>query len=134
MRSTGLYHLQVNVTPEHAGFYRDLFAWLDWDVVFTHELAHGVRGPNGTYLWFESIATDAPIDRDGRGVNHIAIGAGSKEVVDELARWLVGRAIEPLFGTPQHRPEFAANINGHYYQLMFESPDGILFEFVLTGP
>lgn len=133
MKSTGLYHLQVNVTPDHAGFYRDFFDWLGWDVVYTHDLAHGVRGPNGTYLWFESIASDAPNDRDGRGVNHIAIGATSIAAVDQAAAWLRDRGIEPLFETPRHRPEFAANIDAAYYQLMFESPDGLLFEFVWTG-
>lgn len=133
MRSTGLYHLQINVSHEHAVFYRELFAWLDWETVFQHEIAYGVRGPNGTYLWFESIDGSELADRNARGVNHIAIGATSVESVDAAVDWLGKRGISPLFETPRRRAEFAANTGGDYYQLMFESPDGILFEFVFTG-
>jgi hypothetical protein len=33
-----------------------------------------------------------------------------------------------------HRPEFASSEAGTYYQVMFRSPDGILFELVYIGP
>lgn len=39
-----------------------------------------------------------------------------------------------LFGTPQHRPDFAADDAHTYYQVMFASPDRILLEVVYTGP
>jgi hypothetical protein len=38
-----------------------------------------------------------------------------------------------LFETPRHRPEFSSE-DSTYYQIMFESPDRILLEFVYTGP
>jgi hypothetical protein len=43
--STGLNHVQVNVTSENALWYRGLFDYFGWTVVYTHEIAHGVRGP-----------------------------------------------------------------------------------------
>ena len=39
-----------------------------------------------------------------------------------------------LFETPRHRPEFAESDGHTYYQVMFASPDGILFEIVYVGP
>jgi hypothetical protein len=44
------------------------------------------------------------------------------------------RGVGLLFGTPQHRPEFAQGEDQTYYQVMFESPDRILLEVVYTGP
>lgn len=133
MHSTGLYHLQINVSDVHAAFYREWFAWLGWETVFEPDIACGVRGPNGTYLWFETIDANELTNRDALGVNHVAIGATSIESVNAAAVWLGEQGISPLFDTPRRRPEFAANTGGDYYQLMFESPDGILFEFVFTG-
>jgi hypothetical protein len=42
--------------------------------------------------------------------------------------------IQALFDTPRHRPEFCSSPDNTYYQVMFESPDRILFEVVYTGP
>jgi hypothetical protein len=39
-----------------------------------------------------------------------------------------------LFDTPRHRPDFSQSPDHTYYQIMFESPDRILFEVVYTGP
>ncbi len=36
--------------------------------------------------------------------------------------------------TPRHRPEFSQGPDQTYYQVMFESPDRVLFEVVYTGP
>ena len=43
-------------------------------------------------------------------------------------------ALRTLFETPRHRPDFAHGEDTTYYQVMFESPDRILFEIVYTGP
>jgi hypothetical protein len=37
------------------------------------------------------------------------------------------------FDTPLQRPDFSSGDN-IYYQIMFEGPDRILFEFFYTGP
>ena len=133
MQSTGLFHLQVNIRPEHQSFYRELFGELGWTTIYDHPLVFAARGANGPALWFESIAKDVPFDYDGPGVNHIAIGAASASDVDEFAGWLRDSGIACLFSTPRHRPEFADETTD-YYQVMFESPDGILFEFIYNGP
>ncbi len=51
-----------------------------------------------------------------------------------MVNYLRERNIPPLFDTPRHRPEFAMNEEYTYYQVMFESPDRILFEIVYMGP
>jgi predicted lactoylglutathione lyase len=68
------------------------------------------------------------------GVNHIAIATSSQGEVDEAAGYLKNNNIAALFGTPCHRPDFASSESETYYQVMFESPDGVLFEIVYTGP
>jgi hypothetical protein len=48
--------------------------------------------------------------------------------------YLKQHGIKALFETPRHRPEFSGSEAETYYQVMFESPDRILFEVVYTGP
>jgi len=66
-------------------------------------------------------------------MNHLAIGAESVADVDATAAWLTGRGIERRFETPRHREEFSGE-GQTYYQVMFESPDRVLFEVVYSGP
>ena len=54
--------------------------------------------------------------------------------VDAAAAFLTARGVQHLFETPRHRPDFAHGEDTTYYQVMFESPDRILFEIVYTGP
>ena len=72
-------------------------------------------------------------DYDGPGMNHVAIAAASQADVDATVGYLHDRGIEVLFDTPRHRPEFSGE-GTTYYQVMFESPDRVLFEVVYTGP
>ncbi len=67
-------------------------------------------------------------------MNHLAIGAETVEDVDAVADYLRQREVTALFETPRHRPDFAFMEGETYYQVMFESPDRILFEVVYTGP
>jgi hypothetical protein len=53
--------------------------------------------------------------------------------VDETVTYLKAHGVPVLFETPRHRAEFSGGGNT-YYQVMFESPDKILFEVVYTGP
>jgi catechol 2,3-dioxygenase-like lactoylglutathione lyase family enzyme len=130
---TGLDHLQVNVRPENVAFYRDLMTFLGWHDIVAGEGFFGMGGAHGS-LWFVSNGvTDAANDYDGPGVNHIGIGAASVADVDAAIAYLQERNIEPLFETPRHRP--IPGRDGHtYYQVMFESPDRVLFEVAYTGP
>jgi predicted lactoylglutathione lyase len=61
------------------------------------------------------------------------LAVDSQAAVDEMVNYLRKKGIPPLFNTPRHRPEFADSPNDTYYQVMFETPDRILFEVVYIG-
>ncbi len=137
---TKLGHMQVNVKGTNMQFYRDLMNLLGWQVIYDgaenpegHDML-GVADPNGASVWFAGQATTVSNDYDGPGMNHLAIGTQSQSDVEEVAKYLEKRDIKLLFGTPQHRPEFAMSPDQTYYQVMFESPDRLLLEVVYTGP
>lgn len=131
---TRLGHLQLNVGADNLGFYRDLFAFLEWPVIYEGDGMLGVSGKSGDSLWFIGAANDSSNDYDGPGMNHLGITAGSQADVDAAARYIDGKGVAALFETPRHRPDFAQSESDTYYQVMFESPDRILFEVVYTGP
>ncbi|WP_322795590.1 VOC family protein [Tepidiforma sp.] len=130
-----LGHILVNIDPTNAGFYRDLLGFLGWDRLHDSDGVLGFGGGDGASLWFMAPPGDGLANHDARGaVNHVAFAAGSQAEVDATASWLAARGIAAQFETPRHRPEFAAGPGQTYYQVMFESPDGVLFEVVYTGP
>jgi catechol 2,3-dioxygenase-like lactoylglutathione lyase family enzyme len=130
---TSLSHIQFNVRPEHLPFYADLLSFLGWETLFANDEMLGVAGKNGESLWFSGAVNAATNDYDGPGMNHLAIGAETQADVDSAVTYLQDRGVAQLFETPRHRPEFSSGDNT-YYQVMFESPDRILFEVVYTGP
>ena len=129
---THLGHLQVNVTPANLSFYKDLMNFLGWDTIVANDEMAGYGGK--TSLWFIAAAKAVANDYDGPGTNHIAIGANSIADVDSVAGYLNDHNIAALFETPRHRPDFGVGDGQTYYQVMFASPDNILFEVVYTGP
>ena len=131
---SSLNHLQVNVKPDNLPFYADLTKFLGWSTIYEGDGMLGVGAETGPSLWFTSATKGSGNDYDGPGVNHIGIGVATQADVDEAAQYLAELTVEPLFGTPCHRPEFAASEKDTYYQVMFESPDRVLFEVVYTGP
>jgi len=138
---TRLAHMQINVRPANLPFYRDLLAFLGWQVIFDGTLPEpvnqemlGVGDATGASLWFITEVKEVANDYDGPGLNHLAIGAPTTADVDATAAYLRARGVELLFGTPQHRPEFAQGEDQTYYQVMFASPDRLLLEVVYTGP
>jgi hypothetical protein len=131
---TRFSHLQINVEPGNLAFYRDLMAFLGWQTIVDDEAYLGVGGPGENSLWFIGQVKSVANDYDGPGMNHIGNGAASIADVDAVASHLAERQCPSLFETPRHRPEFAAGEGQTYYQVMFESPDRVLFEVVYTGP
>ncbi len=131
---TTLYHLQVNIDTANTPFYRDLLAFLGWDTLYDADGIFGAAAENAASLWFVPQANTAANDYDGPGVNHISIGAPSEADVDATVSYLHDHGRETLFETPRHRPEFSAGPDQTYYQVMFRSPDNVLFEVVYTGP
>jgi catechol 2,3-dioxygenase-like lactoylglutathione lyase family enzyme len=130
---SGLSHIQFNVRAANVPFYKDLLTFLGWEIVHEDTGVVGLSGKNGESFWFIGQVEGGSIDYDGPGVNHIAIDAESQSDVDSAAAYLRERGVELLFETPRHRPEFSGDGNT-YYQIMFESPDRLLLEFVYTGP
>jgi len=93
----------------------------------------GIAAADGMSLWFTEPLKDVSNDYDGVGMNHLAIAVGAQSDVDETASYLRAHNVKALFDTPRHRPEFCSGPEHTYYQVMFESPDRILFEVVYTG-
>ena len=131
---TTLSHIQVNVNGANMSFYRDLFTFLGWKPLYDVEGMLGLGDTNETSVWFIGQAKGIENDYDGPGANHLAIGATAQGDVDAAAGYLRERGVELLFETPRHRPEFSGGEDQTYYQVMFESPDRVLFEVVYTGP
>lgn len=127
-------HLELHIAAANLPFYRDLFAFLGWGTIFATDEMLGTGDANGSSLWFVChLKEGVNNDYDGPGVNHIAIKADSVADVDSTVTYLQDRGVAALFETPRHRPEFSQDPASTYYQVMFESPDRILFEVVYTG-
>jgi catechol 2,3-dioxygenase-like lactoylglutathione lyase family enzyme len=130
---TRLGHLVFGVQPANLAFYRELLAFLGWQTLYDSEEMLGVGDNNQVSLWFGTAVKPVSNDYDGPGMNHLAIGTATQSDVDRAAEYLQGRGVAMLFETPRHRPEFSGSDDRTYYQIMFESPDRILFEIVYTG-
>lgn len=128
-------HIEYKVKAANVSFYRDLFAFLGWDTLMDDGGSFlGLGDESGGSFWFIGSETDVVNDYDGLGVNHVAVAAPTIADVDATAKYLGDHGVAALFETPRHRPEFASSPDRTYYQVMFESPDRILFEVVYGGP
>jgi catechol 2,3-dioxygenase-like lactoylglutathione lyase family enzyme len=128
-----LNHVQLNIDFENLRFYKDLMEFLGWKIIFEDKTIIGYDSGRSGSIWFLPKTSDNQNNYDGAGVNHVGIGVDSIDPVDGIADFLHKIGIEPLFGTPKYRPEFSGD-DKIYYQIMFETPDRILFEIVCTGP
>ena len=126
-------HLQFNIEPANRAFYRDFFKALGWEQWHEDDkmLGMGVEGKGS--FWFASAPGKRKTDYDQLGVNHIAVRTEEQKDVDTAAAFLKRSGVPALFDTPRHRPEFAEGEGQTYYQVMFASPDHILFEVVYIG-
>lgn len=126
-------HIQFNVQAANLPFYKDLLAFAGLQTLYDGEDMLGVGDANETSLWFGTSVRDVVNDYDGPGMNHLALEVPAQSDVDAAVAWLAERGVPALFGTPRHNPEFSS-AERTYYQVMFESPDRILFEIVYMGP
>lgn len=126
-------HLLFNIQPANSSFYKDLLVFLGWTVWYDDPHMLGLGDGQGASLWFAGPPKDHANDYDGPGLNHLGLAVPSVADVDAVMEWLLQRGVRALFETPRHRPDFSSPGNT-YYQVMFESPDRILFEIVYTGP
>ena len=130
---THLGHVVFGVAAEHQSFYKELLEFLGWGLIYDSPDMCGLGDKIHTSMWFGRPPKSHVNDYDGAGVNHVGIHTALLADVDAAAVYLRGRGVVMLFDTPRHRPEFAG-AGTTYYQIMFESPDRILFEIVYTGP
>lgn len=107
--------------------------FMGWEVIFGNEEMAGYKSGGNGDLWFIKSKKNEVQDYDQVGVNHISLKVESIKEVDEVVSFLKENNISPLFDTPRHRPEFASEESQTYYQVMFETPDQILFEVVYIG-
>jgi hypothetical protein len=125
-------HIQFNIDMQNAGFYKDLLAFMGWSVWYDDPNLLGLGDSQNASLWFSSVTKPCANDYDGPGANHLGLAVAAQADVDAVVDFLKERGIPTMFDTPRHRPEFSAP-GQTYYQVMFESPDHILFEVVYTG-
>jgi catechol 2,3-dioxygenase-like lactoylglutathione lyase family enzyme len=133
MQST-LGHLTFGIDDGNRSFYRDLFSFLGWKVLYDGEGMLAVGDAHDVSFWFGSQAKAVANDYDGPGLNHFGIHTSRLADVDTAAAYLSERGIPALFETPRHRPDFSRDEQSTYYQIMFETPDHILVEIVYIGP
>jgi catechol 2,3-dioxygenase-like lactoylglutathione lyase family enzyme len=127
-------HLQFNIDPKNLPFYKELFIFLGWKVLLEEDQMLGIEDEHKASLWFIGPAKNVKNDYDGPGENHLGVSVPKQSDVDEVVSYLKAHGVSALFETPRHRPEFCGDENSTYYQVMFESPDHLLFEVVYTGP
>jgi catechol 2,3-dioxygenase-like lactoylglutathione lyase family enzyme len=132
MISSHIGHIVFQIQPGNMAFYKDLFTFLGWKLWFEDSAMLGMGDERGQSLWFGGPTKTINNDYDGPGVNHVGIAVENRADVDAVVAYLSARSIPALFETPRHRPEFSAP-GKTYYQVMFESPDRILFEVVYIG-
>ncbi|MDA1061255.1 MAG: VOC family protein [bacterium] len=128
-----LYHLQININFKNVDFYKNLMEFMGWKVIFETTDAVGYKSQTNGDLWFVQADNLEQTNYDAIGVNHISLRATSMSDVDAVNEYLNQNDIRTLFDTPKHRPEFTSSKNETYYQIMFETPDKILFEIVYIG-
>lgn len=127
-------HIVLKVDIQHLVFYKSFFQFMGWSLYFENKDKLAVMDGNGTRVWFEKPSKEASNDYDGVGMNHLAIQVDSQADVDAAAEFLKTEKIDLLYETPKHRPDFCAEPGHTYYQVMFETPDELLFEVVYKGP
>jgi catechol 2,3-dioxygenase-like lactoylglutathione lyase family enzyme len=126
-------HIQFNINPENFIFYEKLMTFLGWKMMHQDQSMLAFGYDEGYSLWFIAQTSQYENDYDGAGVNHVAFYTSTMDEVDDAVDFLRTFDTPALFGTPSHRPEFSGSSDQTYYQVMFESPDRILFEIVYMG-
>jgi catechol 2,3-dioxygenase-like lactoylglutathione lyase family enzyme len=131
--TTPLAHIQLNIDFKNISFYKDLFTFLGWQPIMEMDHVCGLTTGSGCDVWFVQAQKPLQSDYDNFGMNHLGFKATSIFEVDAATKYLSDKGINALFDTPRHRPEFSGSPDETYYQVMFETPDRLLFEIVYTG-
>ncbi len=127
-----LYHLQINIDFANISFYKDLMSFLGWGIIFEEDAVVGFKSETNGDIWFLKAPNLKESSSDDLGVSHVALRVEEQKDIDEVVSFLRKNNVKPLHDTPRHRPEFSSE-GQTYYQIMFESPDKVLFEIVYIG-
>src|SRR5262245_58037565 len=123
MQINGIAHLQLSVTdlPRSRAFWKPLFELFEMKVIFDDDqIFYGVGGRTGIAL---SLARGSePFDQRRVGLHHLCFRLRSREDIDALHAFLVGRGARIV-----HPPEEGPWAPG-YYSVLCEDPDGIRVE------
>jgi glyoxylase I family protein len=128
----GIHHVDLVVSSIERSlpFYRELLEPLGYTRVGT------ITGEQGETVWYlggtgrgsiglrEARTSGPAFDRYRVGVHHLAVGADSREQVDERAEWLRARGVE-LESAPKDYDYMPG-----YYAVFFSDPDGLKLELV----
>ena len=128
-----LNHIQININPKNMVFYKELMKFLGWSVIFEDEEFAGYGSGQEGSVWFVKSPKSDQSDSDMVGISHVGLSVSEMKDIDEAVTFLKSKEIECLFDTPKHRPEFAGSKDETYYQVLFRSPDNVLFEIMYTG-
>jgi catechol 2,3-dioxygenase-like lactoylglutathione lyase family enzyme len=127
MRAT-IGHVGINLSNAEASFdfWKDLLAYLGFSIM--DDGNHFDANDGRSYLCVSTTKGDyrgAGYHRRQTGLNHIAFNVSSRQQVEEfVAKFLVPRGIEPLYGGARAYPEYTED----YYAAYFEDPDRIKVE------
>ncbi|HRN96557.1 MAG TPA: VOC family protein [Candidatus Levybacteria bacterium] len=130
--NSSLAHIQVNVDFANISFYKDIMNFLGWKELYADDAMAGYAGENGLSVWFSQAPEGGSHNPSTMGLSHIGIQTDTLGNVDKVVTYLKDHGIQTLHNTPAHRPEFSSE-GQTYYQVIFESPDKILFEVMYAG-
>jgi catechol 2,3-dioxygenase-like lactoylglutathione lyase family enzyme len=121
-------HIGLNVSGQDtAVFYKEMLAYLEFDVVFEGEGFVGLTDGEMS-VWITPAQVEQDYDRDAVGLNHLGLHIGSVAEVDRFtAEFLKPRDVEPILDSPRVLPGSESR-PGSYYQVLFTDPDGQLIE------
>ena len=124
-----IHHFEINVSnlQKSSEFYGWFLGELGYELYQSWETGQSFLLGN-TYLVLVQTKphlVEAPYERYGTGLNHLAFHAESRQDVDEMTNKLLAKGFEILY--PDQHP-YAGGAN--YYALYFEDPDGIKLELV----
>jgi len=126
MQIKGIAHVQLSVTDfaRSREFYRALLGYFEMAVQYDVEgVFYFIGGKTGLLITpcAEEFRNE-PHHQSKPGLHHLCFRATSREDIDALHEFLVGRGVKIV-----HPPEDGPWAKG-YYSLLFEDPDGIRLE------
>lgn len=127
-------HVGVNVPDlrEARPYYDELMPMVGFEPFVSDDRKFSYRpagGKPGTALFFYGAVEDAQYSRRRAGLQHLAFFVRSRDTVDAVHRWALGRQAEII------RPAAVyAQYHPNYYAVFWRSPEGFMLEAVCHKP